>query len=164
MSPDATSSGKANLTLEPTTNGPARVEKPSILLQSHAVRNEWQSVDNVATSLDVHGDAEAYDLASIQLPQASDSLPQASLSEKQPLANTAEQLNLVESEVGPTRNEFSWLFQEPGLFGLPGDNSFSLPGDEYFNMLLDASVDLGPSPLESIQIVSEWYSMTAPKC
>jgi hypothetical protein len=128
------------------------------------VRNEWQSVDNVATSLDVHRDAEAYSLASIQLPQISDSLPQASLSETQPLVNTVGQLNLAESEVGPTRNEFSWLFQEPGLFGLPGDNNFSLPGDEYFNMLLDASVDLGRSPLESIQIVSEWYSMTAPKC
>jgi hypothetical protein len=154
MSPDATSSGKVNLTLESTTNGPAQ-EQPSILLQNPAVRNEWQSVDNVATSLDVHGDAETYSLASIQLPHTSDSLPHASLSEEQPLANTVGQLNLAESEVGPTRNEFSWLFQEPGLFGLPGDNSFSLPGDEYFNMLLNASVDLGHSPVESIQIVRE---------
>ena len=164
MSSDATSSGKVNPTLKSTTNGPAQVEHPSIYLQSHPVRNEWQSADNVATSLDVHGDAEVYSLARIQLPQTNDSLPQTSLSEKQPLANTVGKLNLAESEVGPTRNEFSWLFQEPGLFGLPGDNSFSLPGDEYFNMLLNASVDLGPSPLESIQIVRECYSMTVLKC
>jgi len=164
MSPDATSSGKVNLTLESITNGPAQVEQPSILLQSHAVRNKWQSVDNVATSFDVHGDTDVYSLTSIQLPQTSDCLPQASLSEKQLLPNTVGQLNLAESEVGPTRNEFSWLFQEPGLFGLPGDSNFSLPGDEYFNMLLNDSVDLGPKPLESIQIVREWYSMTAPKC
>jgi len=156
MSSDATSSGKVNPTLKSTTNGPAQVEHPSIYLQSHPVRNEWQSADNVATSLDVHGDAEVNSLASIQLPQTSDSLPQASLLEGNPLINTVGQLNLAESEVGPTRNEFSWLFQEPGLFGLPGDNSFSLPGDEYFNMLLNDSVDLGPSPLESIQVVREW--------
>jgi hypothetical protein len=155
MSPDATSSGKVNLILESTTNGAAQLEQPSILLQSHAVRNEWQSVDNVATSLDVHGDAEVYSLASIQLPQTSVSLPQASLSREKPLAKTVGQLNLAESEVGPTRNEFSWLFQEPGLFGLPGDNSFSLSGDEYFNMLLNASVDVGPSSLDGTQIVRE---------
>jgi hypothetical protein len=164
MSPDATSSGKVNLALGSTTNGPAQVGQPSILLQSHAARNQWQSVDNVATSLDVHGDGEVYSLTGIQLPQTSDSLPQASLSENQPLANTVGQLNLAESEVEPTRNEFSWLFQEPGLFGLPGDSSLSLPGDEYFNMLLNYSVDLGPRPLESIQIVREWYFMTVPKC
>jgi hypothetical protein len=155
MSPDATSSGKVNLILESTTNGAAQLEQPSILLQSHAVRNEWQSMDNVATSLDVHGDAEVYSLASIQLPQTSVSFPQASLSIEKPLTKTVGQLNLAESEVGPTRNEFSWLFQEPGLFGLPGDNSFPLPGDEYFNMLLNASVDVGPSSLDGTQIVRE---------
>jgi hypothetical protein len=163
MSPDATSSGKAHLTLESTTNSHAQLEQPSVLLQSHAMRNEWPSVDNATTSLDVHGDAEGYSLASIQRPQTDDS-PHQTLSEDQPLANTVGQLNLAESGVGPSRNEFSWLFQEPGLFGLPGDNSFSLPGDEYFNMLLNASADLGSSPLDSIQIVREWYSMIAPKC
>jgi hypothetical protein len=105
-------------------------------------------------------DSEVDSSSSIQRPQRNDPHPQATLSalEEPSLTNTVEQFAPVGIGVGPNQNEFSWLFQEPGIFGLPGDNYFSLPGEEYFNnMPLNVSVELSPDALDSMQFVREWY-------
>jgi hypothetical protein len=157
MSPDATSPSRVQRTLGPRKN--SQYEQHSNSVRSDALRHEWPPMNDATTSGDVYMDSEVDSSGSIQRPQTNDSLPQANLSalEEPSMTNTVGQFAPVEIGVGPNQNEFSWLFQEPGIFGLPGDNYFSLPGEEYFNMPLNVSVDLSPGALDSIQFVREWY-------
>jgi len=64
------------------------------------------------------------------------------------------ELGTGEFGLGPDQDEFTWLFQEQGLFGLP-ENYFSLPGDQH----LSNTPNFDPQDntrvlLDSVQVVS----------
>jgi hypothetical protein len=71
------------------------------------------------------------------------------------IAEPSGELGAGEFGLGPDQDEFTWLFQEQGLFGLPENNYFSLPGDQYLSKTPNFDLqDNTRGPLNTVQAVS----------
>ena len=74
------------------------------------------------------------------------------------MTDSTEQLGLADPAGGLVQDEFTWLFQEQGLFGLPDNNYFSFPEDGFINNIPDMEPQNNNiGALNSEQVVSARY-------